>query len=112
MPFDCTPEDHREEPEEPYAIFATVRIRRGPGWQVNPEAESIDGGRYLFTRGWKIDDIDCYTGEIAWIPDRGEAWPGNGPGWIASGDLADVERDGGEFIRRAKARLSGRLKSI
>jgi len=71
------------EPESepsPYAITATVRFRRGEGWEVKPEAEALDGKRHRFTRGWVIgtDENAIYAGETAWIPAR-DGWPEDGP---------------------------------
>lgn len=74
------------------AIHATVRIRRGEGWDVRQEAESIDGKRYRFTYGWKItlDDSRIYVDEIAWIPDEKSGFPDSEITWLASGDLIDI----------------------
>lgn len=68
---------------------ATVRIRRGDGWSVKPEADLIDGRTHVFTRGWVMteDDTSIYVGETAWLPEPA-GWPVGAPvGWIACGDL-------------------------
>lgn len=66
---------------------ATVRIRRGDGWEVRPEAEALDGTRYTFMASWVMDDDDPYPGEWAMTFED--------PGatsllWVASGDLVDI----------------------
>lgn len=79
---------------ERYRFYrATVRIRRGDGWDVKPEAEALDGQRVHVEAMYGLDAEDCggkYDGELAmWFvgADRGR-WP---IAWIASGDLVDVE---------------------
>jgi hypothetical protein len=72
---------------------ATVRIRRNG--RVKPECEKLDGYRLVFTGGWLIDEEDSaiYAGERAML------FPHELPpelrdlpiGWIASGDLVDIE---------------------
>lgn len=63
-----------------------VRIRRGEGWNVRPEAEQVDGNVYLFKYGWTFEPDERYPGEAAWIADD-TRWPADAPTWIASGDL-------------------------
>jgi hypothetical protein len=63
----------------------TVKVRRGEGLSVKPEAEQIDGKTYRFIRGWIIDH-GMYLGEIAWCP-QDKNYPLDAPAWIASGDL-------------------------
>lgn len=71
-------------------VEATIRIRRGDGWNVRPEAEYWDGRRLRFRAGWIMDedDTEIYVGEWAMIAqDVDEDF---NPGWIASGDLTDI----------------------
>ena len=68
-----------------YHVFR-VRIRRGEGWNVRPEAEQVDGNVYLFKYGWEFAPDERYPGEVAWIA-RDALWPADAPTWIASGDL-------------------------
>ena len=70
-----------------------VRLRRGDGWIVKPEAEEIDGRIAWFTYGWPMDseDSSIYVGEEAWIVDRAEPWLEGAPVWLASGDLESVD---------------------
>ncbi len=70
-------------------LIATVRIRRGPGWAVKPEAEALEGRTHRFTYGWRIRAPSIYAGEIAWIV-APEGWPEDAPLWIASGDLVEA----------------------
>lgn len=68
---------------------ATLRFRRGEGWRVRPEMEPYDGKRGVFSVGWHITEEDRkqYAGEAAMLPCSSEL-----PiGWVASGDLVDVE---------------------
>lgn len=65
-----------------------VKIRRGFGDGVKPEAEQIDGKEYLFTKGWGIED-GIYNGEIAWLAPYDD-YPVDAPTWIASGDLEEL----------------------
>lgn len=73
-------------------IVATVKLRRGDGWQVKPEAELVDGRRHTFTYGWEIEaeDSSVYVDESAWVPER-QDWPAEAPAWIASGDLDEIK---------------------
>lgn len=79
------------------AIEATVKVRRGPGWDVKPEGNCIDGQRVRLQYAWPIEEGDhsAYQGETAWMPlnrDLMEGrWPRNWPAWLASGDLVDIE---------------------
>jgi hypothetical protein len=69
--------------------YATVKIRRGEGWPVKPEAEQLDGRHHLFIYGCKVgDDSDPrYAGETLWVADK-EGWPDDCEiVFIASGDL-------------------------
>jgi len=45
-----------------------VKLRRGAGWEVKPNAEQLDGKIYLFTTGFVIEDSSIYEGEMAFIP--------------------------------------------
>lgn len=67
---------------------ATVQIRRGDGWTVRPEAESLDGQRGTFTAAWVFDDDERYAGEVAMI--FGREWGPVSFAWTASGDLHDI----------------------
>jgi hypothetical protein len=71
--------------------WGTVRIRRNIGLQVKPEAEQLDGKRFLFEYGWPLeDDHERYTGETAWLLQNA---PRGAPTWIADGDI-EFERAG------------------
>lgn len=71
-----------------YGKAFVVRIRRGPGRNVKPEAEQLDGKEFIFRHGWIIteEDSSLYVGEVAWCPNDFD-WPADAPMWIASGDL-------------------------
>lgn len=62
-------------------FVAIVRLRRGDGYVVRPEAESWDGREVEAEALWEIEDRPEYAGEWAC---RVEGFPF---GWIASGDL-------------------------
>lgn len=70
-----------------------VRIRRDLAFgEVKAGADSLDGEVYRFRLGWKIEDDDSrYPGEWAWLPTYADGYPLEGPAWIASGDLEEVE---------------------
>lgn len=77
---------------KPYAQYrATIKIRRGEGWDVKPEAEEVDGMTLTFRSGYPLegeDHSDLYTGEWAMIPNmKLREFPVS---WIASGDLSDI----------------------
>jgi hypothetical protein len=74
--------------EQHRRYHATVRLRRGDGFVVKPEAESSDGVSAEFFAAWLMtdDDTSLYVGEWAMIP-IGDAIP---QGWVASGDLVDL----------------------
>lgn len=78
-----------DEIEQHETYEATVRIRRGEGWNPKPEAEALDGQRFRFVCGWRQDEDDPYPGEFAMMP---RPWWENGIVWIASGDLVDIVR--------------------
>jgi len=67
-----------------------VKIRRGPGWRVKPEAEQIDGKTYTFFEAWLSNKHDPYPGERVWMP-CDDKYPGSAPAWIAEGDLERVD---------------------
>ena len=69
-----------------------VKLRRGDGWNLKPEAEQLDGKVFDFCSGWEItkDDSSIYAGEHAWVPDLKSGYPLEAPAWIASGDLEPV----------------------
>lgn len=71
--------------------LATIRIRRGIGKEVKPEAEQLEGQAYTFRFGWLMTDSDPYPGENAWIP-MDANWPEDAPVWIAAGDLEFKEQ--------------------
>jgi hypothetical protein len=76
---------------EPHRWYrATVRYRRPPAFPlpVKPEAEPLDGWRGVFLCLWQCAPEETYAGEYALQPHRG---PRVGIGWVASGDLVDVE---------------------
>lgn len=79
--------------------WAAVKLRRGNGFVVRPEAEQINGKRHMFVEGWVIapGDHSQYPGETAWVPATA-GWPEGAPPWIASGDLVfepvEVQSDG------------------
>ena len=70
-----------------------VNIRRNGIFtdRVKLEAEALDGKILDFHYGWMIEDDETtiYKGETAWILDN---WNGKTPLWIASGDLAEVNK--------------------
>ena len=74
-------------------IVAKVKLRSGDGWGIKPEAKQLDGGVYIFSFGWLIDEEDnsLYVGEVAWLPDR-KRWPADAPVWVAEGDLLDIAK--------------------
>lgn len=90
--FDEAQDRWFDREDGPEFIIATVRIRRGDGWNVKPEAEATDGLRLKFRRGWTMtaEDTSIYIGEVTWEPHR-KIWPDDAPSWMASGDLCDVE---------------------
>lgn len=69
---------------------ARVRHRRGEGWSVRPECESMDGKTIPVSYGWGISEEDraTYAGETAWLLSTADmkASP-KWPVWMASGDL-------------------------
>ncbi len=74
---------------------ATVRLRRGEGFNVKPEAEQMDGKELMFRPGWEMtrEDTSIYVGEWAMCPERAmpsDDWPVDAPGWIATGDLENL----------------------
>ena len=66
--------------------MAQVRLRRGDGWRVKPQAEQVDGEAFEFREGLPITEPSIYQGETAWFA-VDPNWPDNAPVWIASGDL-------------------------
>lgn len=71
----------------------TVRIRRGSGWVIKPEAEVIDGLPARFMCAWRItaNDSDLYAGEWAMQPlNTTFPWP---VAWVASGDIENLTPD-------------------
>lgn len=85
---------------------ATVRIRRGEGWEVRPEAEALDGQGRLFMASWQMDDNDPYPGEWAMTIEDG---PPTRLLWVASGDLVDIERAGWDPMLSRAAEIEGEL---
>lgn len=70
--------------------MATVRIRRGPGRNIPPEAIHLDGRRLLFLADREItpEDYPAYAGETKMV-----VWE-EGPtpvDWLPSGDLIHIE---------------------
>jgi hypothetical protein len=59
-----------------------VRLRRGEGWDVKPEAEAMDGKTLRFTFGWIAEPEERYAGERVWIAPLGSPVH-----WLAEGDL-------------------------
>jgi hypothetical protein len=77
---------------EPCKFYrATVRIRREGFGDVRPNAEQLDGKRYLFRVSWLQDSDDRYPGEWAMSPDDA-SYPDDAPHWLSSGDLTDIEQ--------------------
>jgi len=71
---------------------ATVKIRRGEGWDVKPITEQIEGTETVFNAAWLITEEEGfikYVGEWAMMPER-DGWPKGAPTWIASGDLENL----------------------
>lgn len=95
----CAPEDcdcslspiHHPPPMSRYFEMKAfrVKLRRGPGWKVKPEAECLDGEVFHFQHGWVVES-GKYEGETAWIGYRDSSYPPSAPTWIASGDLEEV----------------------
>lgn len=80
---------------ERYARYrATIKIRRGPGRVVRPEAEALDGKRLLLEAAWPITEEDRpdYAGEWAMTAVRDDGQEPLPCGWVASGDLVGVAR--------------------
>jgi hypothetical protein len=72
-------------------IRATVRLRRGEGWRPTLRGLAMDGRRWLFRFECVMgpEDTSLYLGEIRWmIVDDDPKYDG---GWLAGGDLADIE---------------------
>lgn len=83
----------REIDLKQYEIYeATIRFRRGPGYDVKPECEALDGTRHAFSVGWETDRElrPEYAGEWAMVPAEPTAVRALPIGWIASGDLVDI----------------------
>ncbi len=67
-----------------------VRLRRSDEFKVKPNAEQIDGKKFLFEKFWTIDGDDTnlpIAGEFAMVPCKDQGYPEDAPHWIASGDL-------------------------
>jgi hypothetical protein len=75
-----------------HTYVATVRIRRGPGWDVKPEAEALDGRRMRFLASWCNGEDERYAGEWAMMPVERVPWIA----WVASGDLVDITEERGD----------------
>ena len=76
-------------------MFYRVKIRRGLA-EVRPNAEQLEGRVFFFREGWVIteEDSSIYASETAMLPITKEGYPKypeDGPIWIASGDLVQVE---------------------
>ena len=72
---------------------ATVKFRRGEGFNVNADCESADGLTLTFTSGWEIEEGDSsiYSpGEWAMTLEGNDAYLTSGR-WIATGDLVNIE---------------------
>lgn len=69
-----------------------INLRCGEGWEVKPEAEELDGKIYEFREGWTIEEGDSslYVGEKAMLFEIKEGEPRPKIGWVASGDLIEV----------------------
>lgn len=97
MPFDigCNDPWGGQEPSQGDKIVATIRIRRGLGWNPKPCCADLEGKRVTLQFAWRIES-GIYRAEVAWMP-TGESviagmWPRHWPSWIASGDLCDIVR--------------------
>lgn len=84
-----TPEPVQEAPDYDSTKKMRVKLRRGPGFKVKPEAEQIDGKDFVFRYGWLMED-GLYKGETAWLP-YGITYPAKAPSWLASGDLVNTK---------------------
>lgn len=75
-------------------VEATVKIRRGPGWGVKPEAEELDGLTLRLMASWRMteDDTSIYVGEFAMTPHDDRSARLLPLTWIASGDITDIRR--------------------
>ena len=78
-------------------VRVRVRIRRGHGYVVKPEAEPLDGREFSMHAAWRIgaDESLLYAGEWALCPDDPEDFIrlGRVPMWIASGDVEILHED-------------------
>ncbi len=74
-------------------IEATVHLRRGPGFNVKPEAERLDGKRLRLCVAWAMggDDPAIYEGEWALLLSHEDSSEEDDLLWIASGDVTDVK---------------------
>jgi hypothetical protein len=79
---------HSDTPDYSSTRKMHVKLRRGSGFKVKPEAEQIDGKSFVFRYGWLIED-GLYEGEAAWLPCV-SYYPVEAPSWLASGDLIDT----------------------
>ena len=72
---------------------ARVKIRRGEGWDVKPDAEVLDGQVIEVSKGWSLteDESSIYVGEDAYIIDSPKPSPIL---WLASGDLEFLDNKG------------------
>ena len=78
-------------------IIGKVKIRpENPhnGGAPRPEAMQLNGREFVFNFAWHMTDEDPYPGEVAFMPEweqRGDDYPNDAPGWIASGDIELVK---------------------
>lgn len=78
------------EPDISDRFTARVKLRRGKGWDVKEAGELIDGNTYTFVARWVFEEEHMCAGEWAMCPVDFENWPRGAPGWVATGDLENV----------------------
>lgn len=73
----------------------TLSFRREGMSEVRPECEPWDGLNVLLEAVWQIDEEDRkdYAGEFAFLVLHPTGWPA---GWVASGDIKDIQPFEGE----------------
>lgn len=75
-------------------VDATIKMRRGQGWEIKPEAGGLDGLRVRLMASWRMTkaDTSIYVGEFAMTPHDDRSARLLPFTWIASGDITDIRR--------------------